>query len=360
MAVATGLFLIDINTYCIRYILGARGDKMTRIDNKERMLKLMEILREQTDEENEYTLDDIAECFKKEYGPDVRLNKNSLRDDIEHLIEAKFDITVNQEKEGMPKYYSHQYRLFELYELRMLIDAVASARFITKDETKQLIRKIKKLTSMHHAKKLHNEILIDSSVKSESKMVRLAINDLHEAIFERRIVTFQYGRYNINKEFVLSHDGGEYKVKPLALTWVNDFYYLIAYYFSKEEIRHYRIDRLRNVRITEEQFPYEPFDVSKYVSSTFHMYAGSEEWIKIRFHNDLINVIIDKFGRDADIRKLNDEHFILTAKAIVSEGLVKWLLNWGNQAKVLSPPSLVDEVVYEIRNMMAVYENTGD
>lgn len=320
----------------------------------------MGILREQTDEENEYTLDDITECFKKEYGPDVKLNKNSLRDDIEHLIEARFDITINQEKEGMPKFYSHQYRLFELYELRMLIDAVASARFITKDETKQLIRKIKKLTSIHHAKKLHNEILIDSSVKSESKLVRLAINDLHEAISERRIVTFQYGRYNLNKEFVLSHNGGQYRVKPLALTWVNDFYYLIAYYFAKEEIRHYRIDRLRNVQITEEQFAYEPFDVSKYVSSTFHMYAGSEEWIKIRFHNDLINVIIDKFGRDADIRKQDENHFVLSAKAIVSDGLVKWLLNWGNQARVLSPSSLIDQVTDEIKNMMAVYEKEMD
>ncbi|WP_370222227.1 helix-turn-helix transcriptional regulator [Cytobacillus sp.] len=333
---------------------------MNRLDNKQRMLKLMEILREQTDEENEYTLDDITECFKKEYGPDVKFNKNSLRDDIEHLIEAKFDITINQEKEGMPKFYSHQYRLFELYELRMLIDAVASARFITKDETKQLIRKIKKLTSIHHAKKLHNEIMIDSSVKSESKLVRLAINDLHEAISERRIVTFQYGRYNLNKEFALSHNGGQYRVKPLALTWVNDFYYLIAYYFANEEIRHYRIDRLRNVNITEEQFAYEPFDVSRYVSSTFHMYAGSEEWIKIRFHNDLINVIIDKFGRDADIRKLDENHFVLTAKAIVSEGLVKWLLNWGNQAKVLSPSSLIDQVTNEIRNMMSVYEKEKD
>lgn len=320
----------------------------------------MGILREQTDEENEYTLDDITECFKKEYGPDVKLNKNSLRDDIEHLIEARFDITINQEKEGMPKFYSHQYRLFELYELRMLIDAVASARFITKDETKQLIRKIKKLTSIHHAKKLHNEILIDSSVKSESKLVRLAINDLHEAISERRIVTFQYGRYNLNKEFDLSHNGGQYRVKPLALTWVNDFYYLIAYYFAKEEIRHYRIDRLRNVQITEEQFAYEPFDVSKYVSSTFHMYAGSEEWIKIRFHNDLINVIIDKFGRDADIRKQDENHFVLSAKAIVSDGLVKWLLNWGNQARVLSPSSLIDQVTDEIKNMMAVYEKEMD
>jgi predicted DNA-binding transcriptional regulator YafY len=333
---------------------------VTRLDNKERLLKLMDIFREQTDEENELTLDEIVDHFQLLYGPDVRLNRNSLRDDIEHLIEAGFDITINQEKDGLPKYYSHQYRLFELYELRMLIDAVASARFITKDETRQLISKIKRLTSVHHAKKLHNEILIDSSVKSESKMVRLAINDLHEAISARKKVTFQYGRYNVNKEFVLSHGGEPYTVKPLALTWVNDFYYLIAYYYKAEEIRHYRIDRLRNVQMMEETFPYEPFDVSKYVRSTFHMYAGNEERIKIRLHNSLINVMIDKFGKDVEIRKQDDEHFILTTNAIVSEGLVKWLLNWGSEAKVLAPDSLVNSVKEEIQKMMLVYEERSD
>lgn len=333
---------------------------MARLDNKERLLKLMELLRESTDEENELTLDEIAEHFQIIYGADLKLNRNSLRDDIDHLIEAGFDITINQEKEGLPKYYSHQYRLFELYELRMLIDAVASARFITKSETKQLIGKIKKLTSIHHAKKLHNEILIDSSVKSESKMVRLAINDLHEAISERRVVTFKYGRYNVKKEFVLSHNGDSYRVKPLALTWANDFYYLIAYYYAAEEIRHYRIDRLREVNITDESFPYEPFDVSKYVSSTFHMYAGNEERIKIHLHNSLINVMIDKFGKDVEIKPDGEEHFILTTNAMVSEGLIKWLLNWGSDAKVLAPESLVNQVKEEIKKMMAIYEQHSD
>lgn len=329
---------------------------MTRLDNKERILKLMEIFREQTDEENELTIDDIVEQFRMKYGSDVKLNRNSLKDDIEHLIESGFDITINQEKDGLPKYYSHQYRLFELYELRMLIDAVASARFITKEETKQLIGKIKELTSIHHAKKLHNEILINSSIKSESKLVRLFINDLHEAISARKMIQFRYGRYNVNKEFVLSHAGDFYKVKPLALTWVNDFYYLIAYYFKAEEIRHYRVDRLRDVQLSEETYPYEPFDVSKYVSSTFHMYAGNEERIRVKFANSLINVMIDKFGKDVEIKKADDNHFILTTNAIVSEGLVKWLLNWGSDAKVLSPQSLVDDVTEEIKKMMRIYD----
>lgn len=326
-----------------------------RLDNRERLLKLMDILSKETDEDNEFTLEEIINKFKHYYGPEIKLNKNTLREDIEQLIQANFDVTINQEKDGMPKYYSHQYRLFELYELRMLIDAVASARFITKDETKQLIRKIKELTSSHHAKKLHNEILIASSIKSESNSVRLAISQLHEAISERKIITFQYGRYNVKKKFQLSNDGTLYTVKPLALTWVNDYYYLIAYYFLAEEIRHYRVDRLRNVTITEENFPYEPFDVSDYVKSTFHMYSGKEDWIKIRFHNELVNVIIDKFGKEIEIKQDGNDYFIVSTKAKVSDGLRAWILSLGSKAQVLSPTHLVEDVRNEIQMIQQLY-----
>ncbi|RBP01134.1 YafY family protein [Rossellomorea aquimaris] len=291
------------------------------------------------------------------FGPDVKLNKNSLKDDLEHLIRNNFDVTINQEKEGLPKYYSHQYRLFELYELRMLIDAVVSAKFISKKETRQLTGKIKRLTSLHQGKKLHNEIQIDSSIKSESPYIRLAIHDIHEAIAERRMITFQYGRYDVRKQFNLSHDGKLYKVKPYALAWANDFYYLIAYYFEADEIRHYRVDRLRNVEPLSETFPYEPFDVSKYVQSTFHMFAGDEEWIKVSFQNHLINVIIDKFGKDVDIQRNGENHFILTTKARVSTGLVNWILNFGSQARVISPPSLVDTVKTEVTKLYSLYQH---
>lgn len=329
---------------------------MTRIDNKERLLRLMTIFSQETDEDHELSLDEIIHRFQQIYGPDVKLNKNSLKDDINHLINHSFDVTINQEKDGLPKYYSHQYRLFELYELRMLVDAVVSAKFITKQETRQLIGKIRKLTSNHQGKKLQNEIQVDSSIKSESPYIRLAIHDLHQAISERRVITFQYGRYDIDKNFNLSHEGSLYKVKPYALTWANDFYYLIAYYYEAGEIRHYRVDRLRNVSILEESFPYESFDVSKYVQSTFHMFAGDEEWIKVKFHNGLINVIIDKFGKEADIRKYDDEHFILSTKARISGGLVNWILNFGSQAKVISPNSLFQTVKEEVTKMNNLYE----
>jgi len=315
----------------------------------------MGILSEETDEDHELSLDDIILRFKQMFGVDVKLNKNSLKDDLEHLIRNNFDVTINQEKEGLPKYYSHQYRLFELYELRMLIDAVVSAKFISKKETRQLTGKIKRLTSLHQGKKLHNEIQIDSSIKSESPYIRLAIHDIHEAIAERKMITFQYGRYDVKKQFNLSHEGKLYKVKPYALAWANDFYYLIAYYFEADEIRHYRVDRLRNVEPLSETFPYEPFDVSKYVQSTFHMFTGDEEWIKVSFKNHLINVIIDKFGKDVNIQRDGEDHFILTTKARVSNGLVNWILNFGSQARVVSPPSLVDTVKTEVTKLYSLY-----
>jgi predicted DNA-binding transcriptional regulator YafY len=330
---------------------------MLRIDNKERLLRLMTIFTQETDEDHELSLDEITLRFKQIYGPDVKLNKNSLKDDINHLINHSFDVTINQEKDGLPKYYSHQYRLFELHELRMLIDAVVSAKFITKQETRQLIDKIRKLTSSHQGKKLQNEIQVDSSIKSESPFIRLAIHDLHQAISDRRIITFQYGRYDTDKKFNLSHGGSLYKVKPYALTWANDFYYLIAYYYDAGEIRHYRVDRLRNVEVMNESFPYEAFDVSKYVQSTFHMFAGDEEWIKIKFHNQLINVVIDKFGKNVDIKKQDEDHFILSTKARISGGLVNWILSFGSKAKVISPVSLSDTVKQEIANMNNLYQS---
>ncbi|MCC5800548.1 helix-turn-helix transcriptional regulator [Rossellomorea vietnamensis] len=329
---------------------------MTRIDNKVRLLKLMSILKDETDEDHELNLDDIILRFKQAYGPELKLNKNSLKDDLDHLILHGFDVTINQEKDGLPKYYSHQYRLFELYELRMLIDAVVSAKFISKKETRQLTGKIKQLTSHQQGKKLHNEIQIDSSIKSESPFIRRTIHDIHEAIAERRVITFQYGRYDVNKQFNLSHEGRLYKVRPYALAWANDFYYLIAYYFEADEIRHYRVDRLRNVEVLSETYPYEGFDVSKYVQSTFQMFAGDEEWIKIKFHNNLINVMIDKFGKNVNIQRHGEDHFILSTKARVSTGLVNWILTFGSQAEVISPPSLIETVKTEVNKLYILYQ----
>lgn len=328
---------------------------MERLENRVRLLKLIEVFEKYTDEHHELTLDELIEKLSLEYGATVSVSKKSIKEDINRLMEHGMGIIENQEGEGLPKYYSYQHRKFELYELRMLMDAVSSAHFISLPETKQLIEKIKTLTSHHEAKKLQSELFLDPSKKSENERMRFTIDQLHTAISERSFVTFQYGRYDVNKKFQLSRRGEPFLVQPLKLVWQNAYYYLIGYLMPEKELRHYRLDRMRNLRQTNETYPAETFDLTNYLRKTFMMYSGEEDKIEIQFHNNLINVMIDHFGRDVDIRKVDDEHFVVKTKAHISDGLVKWILTWGAEAKVLAPPQLVEKVKEEVKQLQSLY-----
>ncbi|WP_245805834.1 helix-turn-helix transcriptional regulator [Bacillus alkalicellulosilyticus] len=324
------------------------------MNTKLRLLYMREILQKYTDEENQLTLEQMLDLFYRE--TKTHIGKKASRDDIDMLESSGlFDVTINQEKNGVEKYYSHQQRLFELYELRLLIDAVSAAKFITKNETEKLVGKIKRLTSLHLAKQLENRVIMPDSHKNENQRVKLTIHELHNAIMERNVIEFQYGKYNLQKEFKFNHDGKHYRVKPYALVWNQDFYYMIAEYQPKE-LRHYRVDRMRNVSTVDEKFiPDRDFNVTKYTEKLFHMYSGEEQEIQVRFSNHLINVMIDRFGRDVSIRQDSGTTFVLSTKAIISEGLIRWLLTWGSDAIVLYPVSLVDTLKKEINKMSQLY-----
>jgi predicted DNA-binding transcriptional regulator YafY len=252
--------------------------------------------------------------------------------------------------------YRHE-GLFELHEIRLLLDAVISARFLTIEETRNLIKKIKHLKSRHSAKKLEKQIYLDGIIKAKNAAARFGIDQIRTAITERKKIVFQYGRYNVDKEFVLSHDGDTYTVHPYALIWNSDYYYLIGYYEKAEEIRHYRVDRMRNVSVKEDNYKPQKLNIPEYVNHSFHMFAGDEELIRLQFDTKLINVVIDRFGLEADIREMDDDSFILTTMASVSEGLIGWILTWGSHVKVLSPNHLQDRLKEESQKMWEQYNN---
>lgn len=331
---------------------------MSDIRNGERLLVLMNILNEKTDEENGLSLDQLVDELTKHFGPDFHVNKKSIKSDLDILMSAGFHIneqTVGRNK----KLYSHQDRLFEIYELRMLIDAVSSARFITKKETESLIDKIKSLTSKHQAKKLQNQIYLDDRIKAENKQVRYSIDVIHRAIAERKLVSFQYGRYNVNKEFVLGREGSYYTVIPCGLVWNSDFYYLIALADGRSDDHeriHFRVDRMRKIFIEEQHYTNNEFDVVENVNKSFKMFQGRQEVIEIQCDNSLINIMIDKFGKDVPITILDDQSFKIRVNAERSEGLIGWILTWGRKVKVLSPISLVNQVKEEIMQAAQQYE----
>lgn len=320
-----------------------------------RMLKLREILFRETDELHQLGINELSKRLQQNTDY-LTFDNRTIKRDLEILDEMGFEIVRNTGKYGKTL-YSHQARLFETYQLRLIIDAILSARFITTNEKKKLIKKVKQLTSEHIAKTLPEPVLFSQSANMDYELVKLNIDRVHRAISERKVLTYQYGKFNVDKEFVFHREGEIYHVEPYALIWQNDYYYLIGLFQATNEIRHYRLDRIRNIAISDQTFTRREFNLHDYVTRSFHMFAGEEIWIKIRFHVSLINVVLDRFGHDVDIRKEDKNHFILSTKAKLSDGLVNWILTWGNQAKVLSPDYLVSRVKTKIQQMSEVYKD---
>jgi predicted DNA-binding transcriptional regulator YafY len=328
----------------------------SELSNRKRLFLLMEILKKYTDINHQLTLQEIVELFEDDYG--IVVNPVGLRNDLKELekIDA-FAVIFEREANGLPTYYSYQNRPFETHEIRLMIDAISSAKCITKLDTEKIIEKLKKLTSVYQAPQLENRIVLSEHNKSENRNVKYIISDLHEAVSAKRIIEFQYVRYNTNKEFVLSNNGDVYRVKPYGLVWNNDYYYLIGEYVPKREIRHYRIDRIyKNITKTEETFlPDTNFNITQYTEKLFHMYTGEETTIEVEFSSSLINVVIDQFGRKADIRPIDESKFKLFTKGIISIGLIRWILTWGSDAKVLYPPMLVERLKIETEKLYHIY-----
>ncbi|KOO50447.1 helix-turn-helix transcriptional regulator [Priestia koreensis] len=329
---------------------------MSDIAGKLRLLEIKELLERETDEEHELSTKEIVEKLKYKFGAEYKVDHRAIKRDLEALIQSEFDIIENKGKYG-EIFYSHQHRLFEMYELRLLVDAVLSARFITKKESEQLIEKLKHLTSNEQGKSLPTPVYFDKAVKSEYQQIKLDIDHIHQAISKGKAIGFRYGRYNIDKQFTLGRDGTEYGVMPHALIWTNNFYYLIGEFQPEGQIRHYRVDRMREVTVLDRSIKKKDINISTYVNQSFRMFAGEEEWLKIQFSNELINPMLDHFGLDVFIRKVDDDSFELQTKANMSTGLIGWILLWGKHAKVISPEHIVRQVQETIQHMHENYSS---
>ncbi|WP_181348005.1 YafY family protein [Thalassobacillus sp. CUG 92003] len=322
------------------------------LNSNTRMLELRNILFEETDELHELSMQEIIDKLKLTFGTEASFDARTLKRDMEILEDTGFEVMKHTGRFGKV-YYSFQDRVFETYQLRLINDALLSAKFITEKEKKELIEKTKQLTSKHIAKTLPDPMLFSQSANDDYQLVKLSIDHVHRAISERNVLHYQYGKYNIKKEFQYHRDGNTYEVEPYALIWQNDFYYLIGRFKETDEMRHYRLDRMRNIRISEEKFRRQDFNIQAYVNQSFHMFAGEDVWVKIEFDESLVNVVLDRFGHDVSIQPSGSDSFILSTKAKMSTGLVNWILTWGRKAKVISPEALVEQVQEEVE---AIYD----
>jgi len=310
---------------------------------KLKLLYLMKILLEQTDEEHSLTVPQmIAELSKV----GISAERKSIYDDLEYL--QLFGLDICSTKTKTTNYFVAS-RDFELPELKLLVDSVQASKFITQKESVEVGAKIEKLTSRHNARQLQRQVFVTNRVKTFNERIYYNVDKIHEAIAENKQITFKYFGLDVNKKKVYGKDGNLYHESPVSLTWDDENYYLITYKEKYDSYVHYRVDKMENIELSEEDrvLSEKPFDLSIYSKSMFQMYSGEETDVTIQFENELVGVVYDRFGVDVPIIKTDETHFICNVKVAVSPHFLSWIISFGSRAKIVSP-NWVQEQLYEL------------
>ncbi len=309
---------------------------------KLRMLYILQILMERTDEDHVLTASDIIDILREEY--DVTCDRRTIYSEMETFQQFGIDIVVLK---GYTPGYFVASRRFELPELKILVDTVQASRFISEKKSRELIGKLESLCSRHQAKQLSSQVTILNRPKTD-QTVYYTVDKIHSAIYQDKKVTFQYAAWNIKKELVLRHGGTVYKVSPVSLTYDDENYYLIGYDEEAFRIKHYRVDKMQKLEITGESRTrieeIEHFDLSGYAKKTVGMFGGEDTEVVLRGKNSLVGVVIDRFGKDIWIRPDGEDCFRARILVAVSPQFYGWVTGIGNGLEILSPEPVREEM----------------
>lgn len=262
------------------------------MEKQNRTLLVLKYLWDNTDIDHPATIKDIA-AYLEGFG--YNATRKTISKDIDELIEIGIDIDCKREEHNL---YFLDVRVFELAEVKLLVDAVQSSRFIPTKKSKALIEKLSTFVGPHQSNILKRQLYVDKRVKASNEGIFYLVDNIHTAIREKNRITFQYQEYNQNKEKVLKHNGQVYSVSPYALVWNDDCYYVLGYSDSHEKVVKFRVDRMIDMRLSELNAVRKPkdFDVSDYFSQIFSMYDGNDCRVTLLCENDLMKHIIDRFG----------------------------------------------------------------
>ncbi len=310
-------------------------------NQKVKLLVLAWQLLKKGDEDHPISTPALIQVLEREGIPAER---KSIYTDMETLRDFGLDVQLRKGKAG--GWFIGQ-REFELPELKLLVDAVQSSRFISRKKSQALIGKLEGLTSEHQARQLRRQVYVDRRVKTENESVYYAIDKLHTAIAGGRAVSFRYFDYNVAKEKVFRREGKRYTVSPYGLIWSDENYYLVGWDHGELELRHYRVDKTAELIITglprEGDESCKSFDLAEYGRKHFHMFSGREAKVRLRCENRFVNVMLDRFGQEAMLIPDGPGHFTLTVEAVVSPQFYGWLFGLGEQVELTAPDWAVEE-----------------
>ena len=312
------------------------------------------MLFERTDEEHYLTIAQIMEILEKEYG--IATSRGTVGDDIKVLQEFGMEIEVEPSTQN--RYYLIG-RKFDLPELKLLIDATESARFITKEKSDMLVKKLASLSSSNNASALTRNIDVENRIKAENEKIYYIIDALNEAINRKKKVSFQYFTYNVKKQKKLKYDGFTYVFSPYKLIWNGDYYYVVGYSEKHKGIGSFRLDRMArqpNVLDEDAANPPKGFNLNTYLNSMFRMYNGQRKEIELICDNDVMDAIIDKFGKDVKVLANDMKSFRVIVNTAVGSVFYSWVFGFGGKVRIKAPESVKDEYAVMVKSAAAILE----
>ena len=322
---------------------------------KQKLLYLRRIMLEKTDENHGLTSSEILAELAA-YG--IQAERKSLYDDLQVL--EKFGMDICKTKSSTVKYYVGS-RDFELPELKLLVDAIQSSKFITEKKSFSLIHKLEGLASVYEGKELQRQVVISNRAKTMNERIYYLVDNIQNAIATDRKISFRYYRWELDysgMEKIVKREKvkvGGYVASPWSLCWDDENYYLIAYDSSSNSIKHYRVDKMDKIRLLDEPRDggktFEKFDLAGYSKGVFSMFGGTKTNVRLSVDNDCVGVIADRFGKDIYVTKESDSTFSVSVDVMTSKQFYAWVFGLGGKVRIISPQNVVDEFKKQLENV---------
>lgn len=325
------------------------------METKARVLYLLKILEQYSDEEHPLSTTELIAMLMEKYG--ISTHRITLKTDIETLQSFGIDIEVINSSQN--KYYISS-RQFEIPELKLLIDAVESSKFITEKKSEVLVSKLTSLVSDHQASQLKRNLHTTDRIKPDNELIYYIVDAINEAINTGKKISFYYYEYNIKKEKKLKNNGKAYIISPYSLVWNGDFYYVVGYSEKHNDVCVFRVDRiLKSPTVLKDDIVPKPedFNIADYTKSVFQMYGSEECEVTLRCDNSLMKYIIERFGEDVQTTAYDMTSFRTIVEVELSPTFYSWVFTFGGKVQILTPEHAKKEYYEMLKKALEIEKN---
>ena len=320
---------------------------------KQKLFRILEMLMRESDEKHGLTINEIIDRLSL-FG--IKAERKSIYDDFMVLEELGFGISKLSTR---PPKYTLENRIFELAELKMLVDAVESSKFITVGKSREIISKLEIFAGIHNTHKLSRQVYVEDRIKTQNSTSLYSIDAIHSAINEKKKLSFKYFYYDSNKKKVLRNNGEPYVVSPTALLWNDENYYLVALDEKADTVKNFRVDKMQETTLLEESAKADErivkFNPADYSRKVFGMYGGKEELVTLECKEKLAGAMIDRFGSELNFIK-TDFGFKFTLRLIISHNFFAWVLGFGSDLRIIAPDSVRREFAILLKEIAKNYD----